>query len=144
MKPSRRAFAAGAIAAAPAAAQQTRAPRKKESFWREAPKSAPIYSEAVAFGDFVFISGHGVGAGTVGEQTTTVLDQIDAALKLAGSTLANCVKANVYLKNLDDYQAMNAAYLGRFGAKPPVRTTVAVAGIPLAGCLVEIEVIAHR
>ena len=81
---------------------------------------------------------------SVGEQTTAVLDQIEAALQLAGSSLANCVKANVYLKNLDDYQAMNAAYLGRFGDQPPVRTTVAVAGIPLDGCLVEIECIAHR
>jgi enamine deaminase RidA (YjgF/YER057c/UK114 family) len=39
---------------------------------------------------------------------------------------------------------MNEVYLGRFGNEPPVRTTLAVAGIPLAGCLVEIEVIAFR
>jgi len=39
---------------------------------------------------------------------------------------------------------MNKAFAGRFGDEPPVRTTVAVAGIPLKGCLVEIDVIAHR
>jgi 2-iminobutanoate/2-iminopropanoate deaminase len=38
---------------------------------------------------------------------------------------------------------MNDAFLGRFGAEPPVRTTVAIAAIPLDGALVEIEVIAH-
>jgi len=143
MRTTRRTFAAGAALAAPAAAAP-QAVRRKESYWRETPKGKPMYSEAIAFGDFVFISGHGVAKGTVGEQTTAVLNQIEAALKLAGSSLANCVKANVYLQNLDDYKAMNAAYLGRFGDKPPVRTTVAVAGIPLEGCLVEIEVIAHR
>ena len=148
MTTTRRNFATAAaaltaVAATPAAAQ-SRNPRKKESYWREKPQGKPIYSEAVSFGDFVFISGHGVAKGTVGEQTTAVLDQIEAAVKLAGSSLANCVKANVFLKDLDDYQAMNAAYLGRFGDQPPVRTTVAVAGIPLEGCLVEIECIAHR
>ena len=56
----------------------------------------------------------------------------------------NALKCNVYLANLDDYAAMNEVYRGRFGAEPPVRTTVAVAGIPLDGALVEIEVIAHR
>lgn len=54
------------------------------------------------------------------------------------------LKVNVYLQNLDDYKAMNETYLGPFGATPPVRTTVAVAGIPLPGALVEIECIAHR
>jgi enamine deaminase RidA (YjgF/YER057c/UK114 family) len=143
MRTTRRRFAAGAALAAPAAAAPP-VVRKKESYWRETPKTKPLYSEVVTFGEFVFISGHGVGTGTVGEQTTTVLNQIEAALKLAGATLANCVKANVYLKNIDDFKAMNAAYLGRFGDRPPVRTTVAVAGIPLDGCLVEIEVMAHR
>jgi enamine deaminase RidA (YjgF/YER057c/UK114 family) len=52
------------------------------------------------------------------------------------------LKCNVYLRHLEDYAAMNEVYRGRFGAEPPVRTTIAVAGIPLDGCLVEIEVIA--
>ena len=58
--------------------------------------------------------------------------------------MKNALKCNVYLSKLDDYKAMNEAYLGKFGTEPPVRTTVAVAGIPLDGALVEIEVIAHR
>jgi enamine deaminase RidA (YjgF/YER057c/UK114 family) len=56
--------------------------------------------------------------------------------------MSNVLKCNVYLRHLEDYAAMNEVYRGRFGAEPPVRTTIAVAGIPLDGCLVEIEVIA--
>ena len=52
------------------------------------------------------------------------------------------LKCNVFLRHLEDYAAMNEVYRGRFGPEPPVRTTVAVAGIPLDGCLVEIEIIA--
>jgi enamine deaminase RidA (YjgF/YER057c/UK114 family) len=77
-------------------------------------------------------------------QTTKVLDDIETSLKAAGTSLKNALKCNVYLARLEDYSAMNEVYLGRFGNEPPVRTTLAVAGIPLAGCLVEIEVIAFR
>ncbi|MEJ7608932.1 MAG: RidA family protein [Bryobacteraceae bacterium] len=78
------------------------------------------------------------------EQTEYVLNEIDACLKAAGSSMNNALKCNVYLAKLDDYKAMNDVYLGKFGPVPPVRTTVAVAGIPLDGALVEIELIAHR
>lgn len=54
------------------------------------------------------------------------------------------LKGDVFLRRIEDFAAMNEVYLGRFGAEPPARTTVAVAGIPLEGCLVEIEVIAGR
>ena len=82
--------------------------------------------------------------GGIREQTEFVLNEIDACLKAAGSSMAKAVKCNVYLSKLDDYKAMNEAYLGKFGSEPPVRTTVAVAGIPLDGALVEIEVMAQR
>jgi 2-iminobutanoate/2-iminopropanoate deaminase len=132
-----------AAAALPAAAAQTK--RAKQAHFRgEKPKETPLYSEAISYGDLVFISGHGVAAGDIRAQTKTVLDQIEAALKVAGSSLEKVLKANVYLASLEDYAAMNEAYRGRFGATPPVRTTVAVSGIPLPGCLVEIDVIAHR
>jgi 2-iminobutanoate/2-iminopropanoate deaminase len=52
------------------------------------------------------------------------------------------VKCNVYLSDIAHYAEMNEAYRGRFGGQPPARTTVAVAAIPLKGCLVEIEVTA--
>jgi len=52
------------------------------------------------------------------------------------------LKVNVYLNDLKDYAAMNAAYQGRFGSEPPVRTTVAPAGGVPGNSLVEIDVIA--
>ena len=103
----------------------------------------PLYSEAVSCNGFVFVSGHGVNdVDGVKAQTTKVLDTIQAALENAGSSMQKVVKCNVFLANIDDYAAMNEAYRGRFGNEPPVRTTVAVAAIPLKGCLVEIEAVA--
>jgi enamine deaminase RidA (YjgF/YER057c/UK114 family) len=104
-----------------------------------------LYSEVISHGDLVFVSGHGTNkVSGIKEQTEYVLNEIDACLKAAGSSMSKALKCNVYLAKLEDYQAMNEAYRGKFGAEPPVRTTVAVAGIPLDGALVEIEVIAHR
>jgi enamine deaminase RidA (YjgF/YER057c/UK114 family) len=52
------------------------------------------------------------------------------------------LKVNVYLNDLKDYAGMNEAYLGRFGAEPPVRTTIAAAGGIPGNSLVEIDCIA--
>jgi 2-iminobutanoate/2-iminopropanoate deaminase len=148
MKPTRRKLVSSALAAgtlaSPAAAQSGQ--RVKQVHYRGArPAKTPLYSEAISYGDLVFISGHGVNnVAGVRTQTKSVLDEIEKALQAAGSSMDKVLKCNVYLKTLDDYKAMNETYLGRFGDRPPVRTTVAVAGIPLDGCLVEIDVIAHR
>ena len=142
-----RALAAVAVpAAAVAQSGGATASRKKTVFYRgEKPTGMPLYSEIISHGDLVFISGHGTNkVGGIKEQTEYVLNEIDACLKVAGSSMKNALKCNVYLSKLEDYPAMNEAYKGKFGAEPPVRTTVAVAGIPLDGALVEIEVIAHR
>ena len=132
------------VAAVPAAMAQTKS--KKTVHVRGAkPAGTPLYSEIISHGDLIFVSGHGTNkVAGIKEQTEYVLNEIEACLKAAGSSMNNALKCNVYLAKLDDYKAMNEAYLGRFGSAPPVRTTVAVAGIPLDGALVEIEVIAHR
>ncbi len=142
-------IAATTAAAAPAVAQirPSRGGRRsaKQAHWfAPKPEGTPLYSEAISYGDLVFVSGHGVAKGDIREQTKEVLDRIEGALKAAGSSMDKALKVNVYLHNLDDYKAMNETYVGRFGNTPPVRTTVAVAGIPLPGALVEIEAIAHR
>ena len=147
--PSRRKlFAAATAAALPVAAgaaAQSTAKAKKQAWQRSNAKGMPLYSQITAFGDLVFAAGHGVADGDAKAQTTRVLDQISEALQRAGSSMEKVLKCNVYLATLDDYKAMNEAFMGRFGAEPPVRTTIAVAGgIPLKGCLVEIDVIAHR
>ena len=136
-------MAFGALAV-PAAAQSNS--RNKTVLHRGAkPSGTPLYSEIISHGDLVFISGHGTNkVSGIREQTKFVLDEIEACLKTAGTSMNNALKCNVYLASLDDYAAMNEVYRGRFGDEPPVRTTVAVAGIPLEGALVEIEVIAHK
>ncbi|MCC6590149.1 MAG: RidA family protein [Bryobacterales bacterium] len=145
--PSRRKlFAAATAAALPAAAAaQSTTKGKKQAWQRPNAKGTPLYSQITAFGDLVFAAGHGVAEGDAKTQTTRVLDQISEALERTKSSMEKVLKCNVYLATLDDYKAMNEAFMGRFGAQPPVRTTIAVAGgIPLKGCLVEIDVIAHR
>ncbi len=142
----RRLLAAGAataIAVAPAPAQSPAA--KKVHYRNGKPKTTPLYSEVISHGNLVFVSGHGTNAVQgVKAQTIQVLKEIEECLKLAGSSMEKALKCNVYLASLDLYKEMNEAYLGKFGPEPPVRTTVAVAGIPLDGALVEIEVIAAR
>jgi enamine deaminase RidA (YjgF/YER057c/UK114 family) len=56
--------------------------------------------------------------------------------------MEKCLKCSVFLADLKDYDGMNEVFRGRFGAEPPVRTTVAAAGLP-GKSLVEIDVIAY-
>jgi 2-iminobutanoate/2-iminopropanoate deaminase len=138
--------AAAAIAVKPAAAQDS-APEKwkKRVIYRngKAPEGKPRYSSTIAFGNLLFISGVGYHKeGDITVHTKGVLDEIEKQLEAAGSSMEKCLKCNVYLADLKDYDAMNAAYEGRFGPEPPVRTTIAAAGVP-GKSLVEIDVIAY-
>lgn len=117
----------------------------------DAPKAIGPYSQAVWNGDSLFCSGQtpidpATGkliAGDVAAQTHRVFDNLAAVLAAAGLSLADAIKCNVYLTDMKDFPAMNAAYQSRFGAPFPARTTVAVAGLPL-GAQVEIELVARR
>lgn len=145
MKTTRRNLITAAPLLAVPAAAKTKQSGKEAHYSKAKPASTPIYSEAISYGNLVFVSGHGVNdVSGIKAQTTKVLDDIEASLKAAGTSLKNALKCNVYLAKLEDYKEMNEVYLGRFGEVPPTRTTLAVAGIPLAGCLVEIEVMAFR
>ena len=107
-----------------------------------APAKPPLFNGIVTFGNLVFIAGIGAHFnGTIEQHTAHVLDEIEANLKLAGSSMDKVLKVNVYLADLKDYAKMNSVYQGRFGAEPGVRTTVAVAGLP-GDSLVEIDCIA--
>jgi enamine deaminase RidA (YjgF/YER057c/UK114 family) len=141
--------AAAAIAGKPAAAQQTaeNAPEKwkKRVIYRngKAPEKPPRFNSTIAFGNLLFIAGVGYHKeGDITVHTKNVLDEIQKQLEAAGSSMEKCLKCNVYLADLKDYDAMNAAYEGRFGPEPPVRTTIAAAGVP-GKSLVEIDVIAY-
>jgi 2-iminobutanoate/2-iminopropanoate deaminase len=107
-------------------------------------QEVPLFSSNRTFGDLVFIAGKGAHfEGDIKAHTAHVLDEIQKELEKAGSNMNQVLKANVYLNDLKDYQAMNEVFRGRFGSNPPVRTTIAAAaGIP-GNSLVEIDCIAY-
>ncbi len=113
-----------------------------------APFQGAPYSQAIAHGGLVFVSGQlGIDAegnmveGGISEQTEQVMQNLSAILEAAGSSLQNVVKATIFLADLGDVQAMNDVYARHMGDEPPARATFQVAALP-SGALIEIEVIA--
>jgi len=103
----------------------------------------PLFSGSVTHGGLVYVAGKGEhGPGDITAHTVSVLNQIEAELKKAGSSMEKVLKVNVYLHDIKDYAGMNEAYRGRFGSKPPVRTTIACYGGIPGSSLVEIDAIA--
>lgn len=139
-------IAAVAAAAPVSAAAQSTGTAKKEVLWTGGKKPEnPLFSPVVTFGDLVFISGIGAHfEGDITAHTEHVLKEIEAKLKQAGSSMEKVLKVNVYLHDLNDYKAMNEVFRGKFGAEPPVRTTIAAYGGIPGNSLVEIDCIAHR
>ena len=115
----------------------------------EAPQAIGPYSQAVVGGGFVFAAGQlaldphtgQLVPGDVRIQTKRVMENIKAILESAGSSLANVVKTTVFLRDLNDFGAMNEIYGSYFQEDPPARSTVQVAKLPRDGA-VEIEVVA--
>ena len=107
-------------------------------------QNIPLFSGNRVFGKMVFIAGKGAHfEGDIKAHTDHVLKELQKELEKAGSSMNKVLKANVYLNDLKDYQAMNEVFRGRFGENPPVRTTIAAAaGIP-GNSLVEIDCIAY-
>ena len=114
-----------------------------------APQAIGPYSQAVVTETgFVFTAGQiaidpatGQIVGTdVAMQTRRVLDNLRAILEAAGSGLHNVVKTTVYLKDMNDFAAMNEVYGSYFGAGAPARSTVEVARLP-KNALVEIDAV---
>jgi len=139
------AAAAAAIpAAASAAAKKAAGPQKKVHYQGPKPEKAPLFSGAVSYGNLLFIAGKGAHfQGDIKAHTKHVLDEIEKELINAGSSMDKVLKVNVYLNDIKDWPAMNEAYQGRFGAEPPVRTTVAPAGGIPGNSLVEMDCIAY-
>lgn len=118
------------------------------------PASAPLgpYSQAVAAGDFVFVSGivaFDSATGTfatpeIGAQTTLAIANLESLLGANGLSLGDVVKTTVFLRNASDMAGMNAIYAERFSARPPARTTVPGADWGRPDILIEIEAIAVR
>jgi 2-iminobutanoate/2-iminopropanoate deaminase len=113
-----------------------------------APFQGAPYSQAIAHGGLVFVSGQlGIDPegnmvdGGISEQTEQVMQNLSAILEAAGSSLQSVVKATIFLADLGDFQAMNEVYARHVGDEPPARATFQVAALP-SGALIEIEVIA--
>ncbi len=115
----------------------------------DAPKAIGPYSQAIRAGGFVFTAGQvaidpptgQVVAGDVAAQTEQVMKNLAAILQAAGSGFEKAVRCTVFLKNMNDFTAMNEIYGRYFTAAPPARSTVEVARLP-KDVLVEIDVIA--
>ncbi|MDP2691828.1 MAG: RidA family protein [Candidatus Gracilibacteria bacterium] len=116
----------------------------------QAPKAVGPYSQAVKAGGFVFCSGQiaidpvtqEVISGGVQEQTHRVMDNLQAVLEAAGSSLDQAVKVTIYLTNMDDFGVVNEVYGSYFADEPPARETVEVSRLP-KGVSIEISVIAE-
>jgi 2-iminobutanoate/2-iminopropanoate deaminase len=114
-----------------------------------APGAIGPYSQAVkAEGSFLFLSGQipltpggELVRGTIAEQTTQCMKNIEAVMEAAGLTFGNIVKTTIFLSSMDHFAAVNEVYGSFFGEAPPARSTVAVAGLP-RGVDVEIESLA--
>ena len=115
----------------------------------DAPQAIGPYSQAIKANGFIFVSGQipldpatqKLIEGDVAAQTERVLQNLNAILSAAGSSLAKVVKTSVFLKSMSDFSAMNQVYARYFSAEPPARSTVAAAALP-RDVLVEIDVIA--
>lgn len=112
-----------------------------------APAAIGPYSQAVVVGDMLFTSGQiplradgTLVKGDIEAQTAQVLSNLKAIIEEAGADLSRVIKTTVFLKNLDDFVAMNGVYAQAFGRHTPARSTVQVAKLP-RDVLVEIETI---
>ena len=115
----------------------------------QAPAAVGPYSQAIRTSHSLFISGqlaidpatNEFLEGSIQDQTRQVLQNILAILRAADLELADVVKTTVYLRNLDDFAAVNEVYTAVFGENPPARACVEVSRLP-KDALIEIEAIA--
>jgi len=114
-----------------------------------APKPIGPYSQAIKSNGFLFLSGqvaldpqtNEFAGSDIRQQTERVFENIKGVLEAAGANFNHVVKTTVFLKDMNDFAAMNEVYARYFAAAPPARSTVQAARLP-KDALVEIEVIA--
>ncbi|OGR85177.1 MAG: reactive intermediate/imine deaminase [Elusimicrobia bacterium RIFCSPHIGHO2_02_FULL_57_9] len=117
---------------------------------QQAPAAMGPYSQAIAAGDFLFISGQipldpggTLVAGDIRAQTERCLKNIKAILKEARLDFSHVVKTTVYMTDLTQFPAMNEVYAGRFKEPFPARAAVQVSALP-KGVSIEIEALAVK
>eukprot|EP00730_Choanoeca_flexa_P004075 TRINITY_DN11588_c0_g1_i1.p3 TRINITY_DN11588_c0_g1~~TRINITY_DN11588_c0_g1_i1.p3 ORF type:complete len:156 (+),score=25.12 TRINITY_DN11588_c0_g1_i1:4018-4485(+) len=115
----------------------------------QAPAAIGPYSQAVAANGFLYVSGQipvdpatqELKLGSVTEQASLVLDNLKAVLEAGGSSMNQVVKVNVFLKDMNDFAAINEVYAQKFGDARPARAAVEVSRLP-KDVSVEIECVA--
>jgi 2-iminobutanoate/2-iminopropanoate deaminase len=115
----------------------------------EAPKAIGPYSQGVRANGLVFTAGQvafdpktqQIVDGDISAQTERVMQNLSAILTAAGCGMQDVIRSTVFLKNMDDFAAMNAVYAKYFSTAPPARSTVEVSRLP-KNALVEIDMIA--
>jgi 2-iminobutanoate/2-iminopropanoate deaminase len=117
----------------------------------KAPLAIGAYSQAIAAGDFLFVSGQiplnpssaTIIAGGIQEQTSQTMKNIGSILQAAGSGFEHVVKVEIFLKNMNDFSAMNELYASFFPQETkPARQVVEVSRLP-RDVLIEISCIAY-
>ena len=116
---------------------------------QNAPQAIGPYSQAIRANGFIFVSGQiplnpdtqQIVAGGVAEQTAQVIANLEAILKAAGSSLDKVVRTGVYLKDMNEFAAMNEVYTRFFPQPAPARSTIEAARLP-KDVRIEIDVIA--
>src|SRR6516164_8508638 len=125
---------AGSLAEDKAAAP---APEPRVILTDRAPKPVATFSQAIEANGFIFVAGitprdpktGQVIQGDIAQQTERVLENIKAILESAGSSLSRAVKTTVYLKDMNDFDAMNSVYARYFPSNPPARASVEVSNL---------------
>jgi reactive intermediate/imine deaminase len=122
--------------------------------WRAGPSppACGAYSHATAIGDTLYITGqlpieprtNDVVGSDVASQTDQVLANLSRVLELTRSSISQVVQARAFLLDADDFTAYDTAFRSWFPSRLPSRTTVAVTGFAIAGCLIEIDLVAIR
>jgi 2-iminobutanoate/2-iminopropanoate deaminase len=111
---------------------------KKVVFTKQAPEPIGPYSQAIEAGNMVFISGQiaiqpatgSLITSNIDEETTQVMANLDAILKVVGLTFADVVKTTIFLKDMNNFPKVNAVYGQYFQQQPPARETVEVSRLP--------------
>ena len=132
-------------------AQSPPPPRSAAEQAAAAAGSAASYTQGTRYGDLVFISGqialdtksNQLRGTTIDDQTRAAMENIRGVLEAHRLTFANVVSTTVYLRDINDFRGMNAAYETFFRGALPARSVVAVSQLP-RGALVEISAVAGR
>lgn len=111
----------------------------EEVYTPNAPEPIGPYSQAIRDGDTIYVSGQGpadpesrkIEVSGIREETAQVLDNAAAVLDAAGASLDQVVKANVYLRDMGDYDDVNDVYAEYFSPPYPARAAVEVADLPI-------------